>query len=418
MLNLFNKKKKNTYNLLGNKNYIINDYTLDFYRLKNEVLFWDNAHLKEKSLNKTRHYPPATKEWFNSVYSYNKNYIKSLIVADKLVKNLFFLYFNLSSRYIIRFRKKFIRKFRRNFRALPKYILRYSADKTFVSRAEMKHSNEKIIITIFTYNKVKNYLVKKILKKKLKKNLWKSFLKFFKKVKRKNILKILKIRSIKLQSLKKKIFLKKILKSIVFAARKKNNINNTKKLFFSNYLYKNFNLSALGLGLSSLISKIYNKKIEFNIVYLKAIYLNSDILSDSIVLKLENSKNKLYFVLNRALSFVKITPLSLVLSTKNYVDNTSYLKGKKRENILNSVKHKAITGVRLEGSGRLTRRITASRAIFKFRYKGNLKNIESSLKYKRSVMLRGHFKPNLQYTNISSKTRIGAFGLKGWVSSF
>jgi hypothetical protein len=33
-------------------------------------------------------------------------------------------------------------------------------------------------------------------------------------------------------------------------------------------------------------------------------------------------------------------------------------------------------------------------------------------------MLRGHFKPNLQYTNVNSETRIGSFGLKGWVSSF
>ena len=32
-------------------------------------------------------------------------------------------------------------------------------------------------------------------------------------------------------------------------------------------------------------------------------------------------------------------------------------------------------------------------------------------------MLRGHVKSNLQYTIINSKTRNGAFGLKGWVSS-
>lgn len=425
MLNLFNKKKKNTYNLLGNENYIIKDYMLNYFKLKDEILFLDNSHLvfflqKKKSLNKTRHYPSATKEWFNSTYSYNKNYIKSLIVADKLVKNLFFFYFNLSSRYIIRFRKKFRRKslvkYVRNLRAFYKYVIRYSADKTFVSRAEMKHNNEKIIITVFTYNKVRNYLVKKLLKKKLKKSLLRRFIKFFIKVNNKNILKVKQ--SVKIQNLKKKLFLKNLLKSIVFVTKRKNNIKNIKKLFFFNYLYKNLNLSSLGLGLSTLISKIYSKKIEFNIVYLKAIYLNSDILSDSIVLKLENSKNKIYFVLNRALSFVKITPLRVVLWNKNTVDNTLYLKEKKRENILNSIKYKAITGVRLEGSGRLTRRMTAARAIFKYRYKGNLKNIESSLINKRSVMLRGHFKPNLQYTNISSKTRIGAFGLKGWVSSF
>jgi len=423
MLNLFNKKIKSTVNLLGNKDYIVNDYTLKNSKIRNEVLFWSNADLEKKSLNKTRHFPPATKEWFNSIYSFNKNNSKSLIVADKLVKDLFFFYFNLGSKYIKRFRKKFTRKFLRRFtikwKFIPKYILRYSANKTFVSRAEIKHNNEKVIITVFTFNKVRNYLLKKTLKKKkIQKYLWKLFFKLFKKVNRINNL-IVKLQSFRLNSLKKNISLKKFFfKDIVFAARKKNNIINTKKLFFSSYFYKNLNLSPLGLGLSSLLSKIYNKKIELNIVNLKAIYLNSDILSDIVVLKLENNKNKLYFLLNRILDFAKITPLSIVILTKDIVDNASFLKGKKKENILNTIKHKAITGVRLESSGRLTRRKTASRAVFKVRYKGNLKDIRSSFKNERSVMLRGHFKPNLQYTNVNSETRIGSFGLKGWVSSF
>ena len=44
----------------------------------------------------TRHYLPATIEWFNSIYTYNHNYIKSLVtsnsVVNKRIKN-FFLYF-------------------------------------------------------------------------------------------------------------------------------------------------------------------------------------------------------------------------------------------------------------------------------------------------------------------------------------
>ena len=226
MLNLFNKKIKSTVNLLGNKDYIINDYTLSNSKLRNEVLFWSNADLEKKSMYKTRHFPPATKEWFNSVYSFNKNNNKSLIVADKLVKDLFFFYFNLGSKYIKRFRKKFTRKFLRNFtikwKFIPKYILRYSANKTFVSRAEIKHNNEKVIITVFTFNKVRNYLLKKTLKKKkLKKYLWKRFFKLFKKVNRINNL-IVKLQKFRLNSLKKNIPLKKFFfKDIVFAARKK-----------------------------------------------------------------------------------------------------------------------------------------------------------------------------------------------------
>jgi hypothetical protein len=33
-------------------------------------------------------------------------------------------------------------------------------------------------------------------------------------------------------------------------------------------------------------------------------------------------------------------------------------------------------------------------------------------------MLRGHVKSNLQYTKLSSKRRIGSFGIKGWISSY
>jgi len=81
--------------------------------------------------------------------------------------------------------------------------------------------------------------------------------------------------------------------------------------------------------------------------------------------------------------------------------------------VLDSLKYKVVNGIRIEAAGRLTRRITAARSIFKLRYKGNIKNIDSSFKGFSSVILRGHFKPNLQYTKLASKTRIGSFGLKG-----
>ncbi len=81
--------------------------------------------------------------------------------------------------------------------------------------------------------------------------------------------------------------------------------------------------------------------------------------------------------------------------------------------VLNSLKNKEINGVRVEATGRLSRRFTAARSVFKFKYKGNLKNLDSSYKGLSSVLLRGHVKSNLQYTKIKSKTRIGSFGLKG-----
>jgi len=91
----------------------------------------------------------------------------------------------------------------------------------------------------------------------------------------------------------------------------------------------------------------------------------------------------------------------------------SQRKNSLQENILNSTKHKNIYGVRLEAQGRLSRRLTASRSVFKLKYKGSLKNIDSSYKNLSSVMLRGNTKSNIQLTKISSKTRNGSFGLKG-----
>lgn len=170
------------------------------------------------------------------------------------------------------------------------------------------------------------------------------------------------------------------------------------------------------LGLNSLVSKIYNKKVEFNIVNLKSLHLNSDIFSYAITLKLENRNNRLLRVLKQALKLVKMPYLKKSYLYEKKLDNgqLSHLSlNGYAKNVLNYIKHKSISGVRLEASGRLTRRLTASRSIFKFKYKGGLKNIDSSYKGLSSVMLRGHVKSNLQHTSLKSKVSNGAFGLKG-----
>jgi hypothetical protein len=74
-------------------------------------------------------------------------------------------------------------------------------------------------------------------------------------------------------------------------------------------------------------------------------------------------------------------------------------------------------GIRVEAKGRITRRFTASRSVFKIKWKGGLKNVDSSFKGLSTIMLRGHVKSNVQYSFMSSKNRNGAFGVKGWVSS-
>jgi uncharacterized protein with ParB-like and HNH nuclease domain len=85
--------------------------------------------------------------------------------------------------------------------------------------------------------------------------------------------------------------------------------------------------------------------------------------------------------------------------------------------ILRSLKHIDMAGIRIEAKGRLTRRFTASKSVFKMKWKGGLKNVDSSFRGLSAVLLRGHVKSNIQYSAQQSKNRNGAFGIKGWVSS-
>jgi hypothetical protein len=73
-------------------------------------------------------------------------------------------------------------------------------------------------------------------------------------------------------------------------------------------------------------------------------------------------------------------------------------------------------GMRLEVKGRLTKRYRADRAVYKLKWKGGLKNIDSSFKGLPSVLFRGHFKPNVSYSISKSKRRVGSYAVKGWIS--
>jgi hypothetical protein len=193
-------------------------------------------------------------------------------------------------------------------------------------------------------------------------------------------------------------------------------------LCYNNYKFKSNNL----LGLKNILSKVYNKKVELNIVNLKYLHLNTDILSESMVKKLKNRSNRLLKVLKKALSIVKVPYLIKYFENDSnvYLNDFSNPSITSKELIsqdysndiqnlaFDSIKHKIINGARIEGKGRLTRRLTASRSIFKYKYKGGLKNIDSSYKNLSAIVLRGHVKSNVQYTLTNSKTRNGAFGMK------
>lgn len=164
------------------------------------------------------------------------------------------------------------------------------------------------------------------------------------------------------------------------------------------------------------LEQLYSKKVEFNLVNLKRFYLNSEILSDSIKLKLTRNKRNIRKVLNKIKDKVKVHKKTLALGSTSLNNENSYEikdSSKLKEFVFDNLKYKHVTGFRIEANGRLSKRYTASRSVSKLKYKGNLKDLDTSYKGLSSVLLRGNLKSNIQYTKLSSKTRIGSFGIKG-----
>lgn len=444
----------------------------------------------ENEISETRHYPPANKEWFNSIYAYNKNTSKLLPSADKVILKLIKNYFNLYSRKLEKKTKS---------PRLTRKVRRLSTNRILVSKAELKHTSDKVTITIYLYNRQKRYYINRI--KNLKKLF--SFLKprinKKKKVslKKKRYLRLSKAQKI-LSNVKKKVksLMSKILKEKKrFLKNKRPFVSNllsdkiklSEKKYLKNLVKKSLNRIMLRLyykqilflnksklnntyltPFSNLIKSVYKKNVDFNFVNLKYLHLNSYIFTEALVTKLRNRKNRLLRVLTASLFKFKL-PIENKLATYDDIYNRDKAKqnlklntllkdslfkidlnkdvlqemlekfskdknlfnlkelpsscvsiGKEEEvtkTILDSIKYKSVSGLRIEAAGRLTRRNTAARSVFKLRYKGNIRNLDSSYKGLPSVLLRGYAKSNVQHTKLKSKLRIGSFGIKGWVSS-
>ena len=417
MLDIFQNKQ----NSLNNKSLTTDYITKKTIQIENES--------STEEYKNIIFYPSSSKEWFSSIYSYNKSYIKSLINYDTVLNKLFKSYCNMLQNKI-----KILFKRRRDNK------IRYSANKIYASRVELLHTNTKLFITLYVYNKQKSSIerhIRKIItlirfKKKivqgetvfipnhknrllhlLKKNFFifrKWNIAFFKKIDnlarylllnlKRNYYKLYNVPSYNIKLLKKFFRLQKTL------------FNSIKLINFNKSKFNTLTLNLRNLGLISLIEKLYNKKVELHLVELKSIHLNSDIFSSAVALKLRDRKNKAVKILRKAiLQMVRIPDLHTLITFDDRIEAVN------KNNILNTIKQQVVSGIRFEASGRLTRRLTAMRAVFKYRYAGSLKNIRSSFNSKSSTMLRGYVKANSQYSIVNSKTRNGTFGLKGWVSS-
>lgn len=467
---------------------------------------------------KTRHYTPAAQEWYNSIYSYDANYIKTLPVANKNLMNLLKSFFNfqLNQNLLQNKTKRLQLRFRR-----------VSTKKVFIGRGELKHTSNKILITFFVLNTEGMLLSQNY--EKAKKEIFYPRYKFKKTVKYNregkalvtynrplsweeiyikgdhnelydlytmsiinkyansseiellnsygHLLTSLVETNLLTEDEKRIMFLNKIsmwnpIDYLDFNQVKFESVKHfkEKKLRYFYHLLKLNSLKFTNQFMSKLIylvRKLYNKEVEFNIVKLRKMHLNSDIYTQVVALKLKNRDNRLYRVLKTSLRKIHLPVIRKISERISKPNKDEFFVNRIRNNIISSMfkhnngkdslnnlllsfypaaddleiniikrssskkkkvslkgfiirhhlKHLNLRGIRVEAKGRLTRRATASRSVFKMKWLGGLKNVDSSFRGLSTIMLRGHHKSNVQYTTINSKNRNGAFGVKGWVSS-
>jgi len=357
---------------------------------------------------------------------FNKNTLnlipQAALIAIKLIKSYFNLYSYKLEREI------------RSSRLLLR-LRRLSSHKIYVTNGEFKHTNNKVVITLYLFNRQIFNFSKKIMKSfflswfnqdilvkrldtliKRRKLIESKALQYLDISNKKKFILINKLKShtvnkeiIDYKKLSKylQIFYKKLLKKsldkyFLYSCNKQ-------LIYINQHKFNNIYLQFL----KKYLEKIYNKNVEFNLINLRRFFFNSDILSESITLKIRKNRRKILKYLNTLKRKVKVhNKKNLYVPNSNKL-NINYDKKSLEIMVLKDIKYKHVTGFRIEAKGRLTRRYTASRSISKLRYKGNLLNIDSSYRGLSSVLLKGNLKSNLQQTKLKSKTRIGSFGIKG-----
>lgn len=537
-----NKEKQFTQNLTSENNV----KPLIFKNKSKNIIKSIPFNLMPYASGYVRHFPPASLEWNNSVYSYNNNYNKLLTYADinliKAVKSYFGLRYKrkLANKKIKKSLKShtYLKRFHTSGRKYVKKLRLSTVNRILVSKASVKHTSNSAIITLFIYNSIKYKLLETVFEIIFSK--WKDAIINGKIVRRKVYItrlsyfycyklnannNINKINS-KTKLLTRKVFKKyfitipKLLKSLLLIYKLNLNLNklydnerSKSKLALYNFYFRDYignPLDKLHLlknkqkflmlkfraikkklllekkyirfikyimlndkkfekrfleNFRKLASKLYNKNVTFNIINLGKYYLNSQIFTEIVTLKLKNRRYSVPNLLSFSLNNINIPKVSLPKSKKDldikklwinkinihifdilaekinnehWLDNTIFknrplvnplslfaqekifndkLLNKFLRRVYKTIRHKKLSGIRLRASGRLTKRFKASRAICKSKWIGGLRNKDSSFLGLSTVMLRGYLESNIDYSVMSNKRRIGAYGVKGWVSS-
>jgi hypothetical protein len=226
---------------------------------------------------------------------------------------------------------------------------------------------------------------------------------------------------------------------------------------------RNENNNNFIIKLKKMLSFLLRKKVKLNIINLKSHSYNTEFFTESLALKLKKNKfnmiksminiininnfserknnglkllkrkdlnelnnmyknpslismankNNLNFLLKRIYYTSMFSP---VKNNKLYLEILKQNYNKIYSIIFDNIKFKNLSGIRLEVKGRLTKRYRADRSLYKLLWKGSLKNKDSSFKGISSVMFKGNWKSNVNYSIIKQKRKIGAFAIKGWIA--
>nr|ACV41170.1 ribosomal protein 3 [Hyalorhinocladiella minuta-bicolor] len=376
-------------------------------------------NIKNNFIGENNYFPSDYKEWSNNVYYYNNNNIKNIpaydLVINKLLKGYFNSYLNPSINFLY---------------SNKRYT---SLNKIFISKASIRHTNSKAIITIYVYDREKI-----------------SLSKFFINYSHIVLAAIKELKVFVLENNNLELALNthqddnELLKLLNFFKSRK------LRAWLNELRYKDI----LIYKLSKLISKFYRKKIKFNIIRLTSIAYNSDILVDVMkksYKKTGHVRNSMKFILNQGLIEKIENTNDRVRATKNVdfnllankyqnlninsialacaqwavkdvninetIKNLYSTKNKNNEEIIfNSIKYKILGGIRIDIKGRLTRRFRADRSVYNTILKGSFRNIDSSYKGLTILGYRGCASSSIDYSMSISKRHVGAFAIKGWVS--
>lgn len=402
-----------------------------------------------------KYLPSFTKEWKSTIYSFDKKVLSNIPTLMENINKIITSYLDLFFK-------------NHKFANIPKFILlkrrRNFLRKIFSSRAEIRYINNKVIITLYVLNRERNLLKKKYISstRLIKEYLFKRFFFFYKKKLSKihrtfNLLnkkytflpskmqKKVYIKS-KIESLNKlKVFktfyIEKIWTKLIdyyltfhFTRLRKNSLLYSLNIFKFNKLNMLWVLTAI----LNKLNILRNKKIEYNIINLKYVTNHPDFFTNVLALRLKKQKMKGFREIAKILNRTYIPNVNTI-QERTFIPNTfknklknlklvSYLQNKNvnevfntfekgsSNDIYNSIKYKNLGGIKIEIKGRLTKRYRADRSIYLLRWKGGLKNIDSSFQRKSAIFLRGNVKSNTAYSITPSKRRIGAFAVKGWIA--